>query len=68
MNRSKKEPIGKRFDKAVDKTGEKVGKGKDKIVGVKEDIADAAHDIGKSVKNTARDTGEAVSGVFRKKK
>ncbi len=68
MNRSKKEPIGKRFDKAVNKTGKKVGKGKDKIVGVKEDIADAAHDIGKSVKKTARDTGEAVSGVFRKKK
>jgi hypothetical protein len=68
MNRSKKEPIGKRFDKAVNKTGKKVGKGKDKIVGVKEDIADAAHVIGKSVKQTARDTGEAVSGVFRKKK
>ncbi len=68
MNRSEKEPIGKRFDKAVNETGKKVGKGKDKIVGVKEDIADATHDIGKSVKKTVHDSGDAVSGVFRKKK
>ncbi len=51
MNKGKKDPIGKRFDKAVNKAVKKISQGKNKVVGVKEDIADAAHDVGKSVKN-----------------
>lgn len=68
MNKGNKEPVGKRFDKDVNKARKKIGKSKDKVVEVKEDIADAAHDIGKSVKKTVHNSGDVVSGVFRKKK
>lgn len=67
MNKSKKVPVGKRFDKAVNKVDKKIDEGKDKIIGVKEDISDAAHNIGKSVKKAVQDSGDAISGLIHKK-
>ena len=66
MKKIKKDPVGKRFDKAVNKVDRKIGKGTDKIIGVKEDISDASHDIGKSVKKTVRVSGRSISGLFHK--
>ena len=66
MNKSKKEPVGKRFDRAVNKVDRKIAKGKDKILEVKEDVSEAAHDIGKSVKKTVHVSGSAISGLFHK--
>ena len=67
MNTSKKQPVGKRFDKAVIRVKKKIGKSKAKIIGVKEDIADAAHDIGKSMKKTVRVYGSAFPGLKHKR-
>ncbi len=66
MSKSKKKPVGKRFDRTVKKVDKKIGKGKDKILEGKEDISDAAHGIGKSVKKTVHISGSSISGLFRK--
>ncbi len=67
MNTSKKQPVGKHFAKAVIRVEKKIGKSKAKISGVQEEIADAAHDIGRSMKKTARVYGSAFPGQKHKR-
>ena len=49
------ETIGQRVDKVVSKVSENVEKAKGKIAIAKEDAADIAHDISKSVKKAVKD-------------
>jgi len=63
---SDKKTIGERIDKVLDK-GDKKTAG-EHVDEVKEDVADAAHKIKKSVKRAVEDTGDAVADLLHTKK
>jgi hypothetical protein len=60
--------IGERIDEVAGKMSEKVEIAKDKIAKAKENAADIAHCISKTVKKAAADSSEAVSDMIHNKK